>query len=63
MSADKLATFDVQVDFLGNGTRVSYEKVKVGAYKPLVLPQGFTARWARMVSDTACVASAEFMFT
>jgi hypothetical protein len=61
--SDKLATFDVQVDFLGDGSFESYEKVRVSGYKPLVFPQGFSAHWVRLVCDTACQATAEFMFT
>lgn len=63
LATDTMATFDVQVDFLGDGSWESYEKVQVSGYKPLVFPPGFSAHWARVVSDTACRATAEFMFT
>ena len=63
MTSDKNAGFDIQVDFLGDGSWESYEKVRVNGYKPLVFPQGFSAHWVRLVSDTACQATAEFMFT
>jgi hypothetical protein len=63
LASDKPATFDVQVDFMGNGSFESYERVSVSGYKPLVFPQGFSAHWVRVVSHTACQATAEFMFT
>jgi hypothetical protein len=63
LTSDKLATFDIQVDFLGDGSWESYQKVRFNGYKPLVFPDGFSAHWIRLVSDTACQATAEFMFT
>jgi hypothetical protein len=63
MTADRAATFDLQVDFLGDGSWESCDKVKASGYKPLVFPAGFTAHWIRLVPDSRCLATAEFMFT
>jgi hypothetical protein len=63
LKSDQQTTFDVQVDFLGDGSWESYQKVRLSGYKPLMFPAGFSAHWVRMASDTACTATAEFMFT
>ena len=63
LKSDRQAAFDVQVDFLGDGSWESYQKVTVSRYKPLLFPVGFSAHWIRVASDTACTATAEFMFT
>lgn len=65
LTASSAVTVDVQVDFTGDGTWVSYDKVKLaaGAYHPLVFPIGFTAHWLRLIPDAKTRASAEIMFT
>lgn len=58
------ATFRIEVDIIG-GEWVEYEKVTVGAsgYKYHVFPPGFSAHWVRIVSETNCTATAEFIYT
>jgi hypothetical protein len=63
LAADKSAVFEVQVDFLGDGSWETYQKLGVERYKPLVFPEGFSAHWVRVVAQTACRATAEFVYT
>ena len=59
-----LAIFDVQVDFLGNGSWVPYEGMPVrSGYRYHVFPAGFSAHWVRLTADVDCTASAEFIYT
>ena len=57
-------TFDIQVDFLGNGTWKTYESVRVppSGYKAFIFPDGFTAHWVRLKPNTSCTATAQFMY-
>jgi hypothetical protein len=62
--AGKPVTFDVQVDILGNGDWVSYQKITADpqGYAYHVFPAGYTAHWVRVVSDTDCSATAMFFY-
>ena len=55
----------IEIDFLGNGTWVSYENVKLsgGKYQFVNFPDGFSAHWVRLVPSGASRMTAEFMFT
>jgi hypothetical protein len=62
--ADRQAAFDVEYDFLGDGTWDKYERVNVPAAGVRhIFPSGFSAHWVRIVPATTCVASAEFFYT
>jgi hypothetical protein len=66
LRSDKLARFDIQVDFLGDGEWNSYLHVNTGPqgeYRHHVFPEGFSAHWVRIVPEVTCTASAEFMYT
>jgi hypothetical protein len=63
LKTDKPAAANVEVDFLGNGEWVPYERINVPGYGRHVFPEGFSAHWVRLTLDTDCVASAEFMYT
>ncbi len=63
LTSDKAVTFELQVDFLGDGSWETYEKVKVSGYRPHIFPAGFSAHWIRIVPDAACTATAEFLYT
>jgi hypothetical protein len=65
LKADKLARFEVQVDFLGSGEWVTYEKMNTSAegYRYHAFPAGFSAHWVRIVPEVTCTASAEFIYT
>lgn len=58
-------TFDVQVDFMGHGKFSSYMKIKVdpNSYGQHTFPNGYSAHWVRVVSDTACQATAQLTYT
>jgi hypothetical protein len=58
-------SFDIEVDFLGNGTWVPYRRIDLpsSGYAHHEFPQGFSAHWARLRITTDCRATAEFMFT
>ena len=62
---DKAAEFDVEVDFLGNGTWVRYARLSTGAelYRHHEFPAGFSAHWVRLRPLANCVATAEFLYT
>jgi hypothetical protein len=58
-------TFQIGVDFMGHGSWKTYAAVDVPAnsYVPHVFPSGFSAHWVRVVSNTACVATAQLHYT
>lgn len=57
--------FKVEVDFLGDGSWVEYEtiKVKPEGYVHHEFPQGFSAHWVRVTSDQFCTATAYFTYS
>jgi hypothetical protein len=63
--ADKACSVEIQIDFLGNGTWVKYDTVKLtgGGYHPVMFPDAFSAQWVRLVPSASCKLTAEFMFT
>jgi hypothetical protein len=65
VKTDKPAAFDVEVDFLGDGSWAPYQRLSTGAggYVYHVFPAGFSAHWVRLTPNEDCVASAEFMYT
>jgi hypothetical protein len=66
LKSDKSATFVIEVDFLGNGEWVLYEKISTtGAsnYARHIFPEGFSAHWVRLTPETNCTASAEFFYS
>ncbi len=63
LKASPAATVQVEIDFLGTGDWQTYEKLRVGGYRYHVFPEGFSAHWVRLTSDTACIATAEFIYT
>ncbi|WP_223067223.1 hypothetical protein [Paenibacillus caui] len=58
-------SFEVQVDFLGNGTWKPYKKIQVppGGYSHHEFPTGFSAHWVRIVPSKDCKASAHLIYT
>jgi len=64
ITTDKAAVFDVEIDFMGNGTWHKYEQVKVGAdgYAKHLFPDAFSAQWVRLTAQTDCTATALFYF-
>lgn len=62
--AGKTVRFDLEVDFLGDGTFERYRSVKVraGEYVAHVFEQGFSAHWVRVVADRKCRATAWFTY-
>jgi hypothetical protein len=65
LSTDRSADFDVEIDFLGDGSWKPYETIKVGSagYARHIFPQGFSAHWVRVTPRQACTASMEFFYT
>jgi hypothetical protein len=63
--ADKQATFDIQVDFMGCGEFVTYAKMVAPpkGYVQHTFPEGFSAHWVRIVPDTDCTATAQLFYT
>ncbi|MBC7757311.1 MAG: hypothetical protein H7069_00530 [Phormidesmis sp. FL-bin-119] len=64
-NAKKPVTFTLEVDLKGTNNWVTYKTVTVdgGGYNYLSLPDGISATWIRVKSDTNCTASAYFYFT
>ena len=60
-----MATFRVEVDFLGDGSWAPYGSytVEPGGYVHHEFPAGFSAHWVRVTSDTDCTATAYFTYT
>ncbi|MCP5110153.1 MAG: hypothetical protein GY953_04895, partial [bacterium] len=62
-------SFEIEVDFLGNGDWHSYTTVRhVGGedrkpYQYHVFPEGFSAHWVRITANADCTATAEFIYT
>jgi hypothetical protein len=63
LKTDKQAEFRLEIDFLGNGSWEWYETLNVAGYRFHIFPEGFSAHWIRIVPQSACTATAEFMFT
>jgi len=63
--SEKSASVEIQIDFLGNGTWVKYETVRLigGDYHPVLFPDAFSAHWVRLIPSLSCRMTAEFMFT
>lgn len=63
--ADSPVTFRIEVDFLGNGTWKPYGEIRTPAagYSHHEFHPSFSAHWVRIVSDTTCTATAQFLYT
>ncbi len=61
----RAVTFTVEVDFLGCGVFKTYQTISVPArgYVPWVFPEGFSAHWIRVTSNTKCRATAQLHYT
>jgi hypothetical protein len=65
IKTDKAATLAIEVDFLGDGEWVPYEKISTAGaanYARHIFPEGFSAHWVRITPETNCTASAEFFY-
>ncbi len=62
--SDDTVKFNIEVDFLGNGTWKKYKTFTVPAkgYVHHEFPDGFSAHWVRVSVDTDCKATAYFMY-
>lgn len=58
-------TFDVEIDFRGDGTFHAYTSIEVGAsgYASHTFPTGFSAHWVRLVPRQGCTATGQFTYT
>jgi hypothetical protein len=63
--ADTMVTFTVEVDFLGDGTWVTYETIEVppDGYRYHTFADGFSAHWVRVRVDADCRATVTFVYT
>ncbi|MFD2115430.1 hypothetical protein ACFSTH_12615 [Paenibacillus yanchengensis] len=57
-------TFDVEVDFLANGTWVHYTTIDVRASTTVehLFPQGYSAHWVRLVAKDNATTTAIFHY-
>jgi hypothetical protein len=62
---DATARFTIEIDFHGHGRFSAHRTVTLepGETVTHVFPTGFSAHWARIVSDTDTIASAQFVYT
>jgi len=64
LRTDKTASFEIEIDFLGDGSWVKYKRVAVsGGYARHVFPAGFSAHRVRLTPATDFTASVEFFYT
>lgn len=64
IAADKPGAFEIEIDFMGNGTWSLYERISVPAegYAKHIFPDAFSAHWVRLRPQTGCNATASFFF-
>lgn len=64
-AANSPVTFTIEVDFIGDGSWVTYEKIAVPAqgYRHHEFPAGFSAHWVRVRVDRPCRATAYFIYS
>jgi hypothetical protein len=64
LSTDKAADFDIEIDFMGNGTWHKYEQICVPSegYAKHIFPDAFSAQWIRLTPRADCRATASFYF-
>ena len=62
--SDKSVKFNLEVDFLGNGSWKTYDSFEVGprGYTHHEFPQGFSAHWVRLSTEKDCKATAHFIY-
>lgn len=62
---DEPVTFTIEVDFLGNGTWSTYDRVVVdeNGYAFHAFPDAFSAHWVRVSVDKACITSVQFVYS
>jgi hypothetical protein len=62
-SAQKVA-FMVEVDFAADGTWHAYRRITVPAGQTVAhtFPDGYSARWVRLIPDGTCTATAWFRY-
>jgi hypothetical protein len=63
--ADEIVPFHLEVDFLGDGSWVTYKTIEVPprGYQYHVFPSGFSAHWVRIRAGAACTANAQFVYS
>lgn len=64
ISTDTAADFDIEIDFMGNGTWHRYERICVPSegYAKHIFPDAFSAQWVRLTPLADCRATASFYF-
>jgi len=62
--AEKSVNFEIEIDFLGNGTWMPYKTITVSSkgYEHHEFPDAFSAHWVRIRAGDACKATAYFMY-
>jgi len=63
--ANHTVEFTLEIDFLGNQTWKTYDIIRVpsNGYLHHEFPTGFSAHWVRIIANTACKATAYFIYT
>lgn len=63
LTSDRTVTVHIEIDFLGDGSWVEYDRIPVHGYARHIFPAGFAAHWVRLTPSADCVASAEFFYS
>jgi hypothetical protein len=63
--ANTAVTFTLEIDFVGDGTWVTYETIEVppGGYRYHVFEDAFSAHWVRVRVNANCRATVVFVYT
>ncbi len=65
IKTDRATAFDVEIDFMGDGSWQRYERIAVPAegYARHIFPEGFSAHWVRLTPQADCRVTASFFYT
>ncbi len=63
LAADRVTSFLIEIDFLGNGSWEKYDSFTAANYARHIFPSGLSAHWVRITPQNDCVASAEFFYS
>jgi hypothetical protein len=64
VTTGQAASFDLEIDFMGNGTWHRYERLEVPAegYARHIFPDAFSAHWVRLRPHANVKVTASFFF-
>ncbi len=65
IQADRRTAFDIEIDFMGNGSWNHYERIDVSTagYAKHIFPAGFSAHWVRLIPTEDCTTTTQFFYS